>query len=323
MTKGKLFFILGAAGLAFLIVFAGVFSFLSDNASQKQGQLVFAETFDRGAQVDKIKITAAEGTITLVQKNSYWFVVEKGLYYADFATLQKLLTSLNQSVYAVKFPLTESILEEGFLLEPESGEQKSGLLIQTYIGDEMLDEMIVGKADKSGNYYFARNPKEQDVWLIDGDFALPVLADQWLLRPILAIPEKTIESISIDGKTASREKDVLRFETSDGAKASVFPLVEVFKKLIINNALTADVFETQKNKNFDTRSLEITTFFGLKFDCVLYVSDNEMWIKINLTTTPLPKSSVNDYIKETRFLYDGWYFSISPEQQRILRHVNI
>ena len=135
MTKRKLFFVLGAALLMLAIILGSVLDLLGKNAAQKQGQMVFAETFDKGVLVDKIKITTAEDTITLVQKNSYWFVEEKGLYYADFATLQKLLISLNESVYAVKLPLTDEVLKEGFLLEPKQGENNSGLLIQTYIGE--------------------------------------------------------------------------------------------------------------------------------------------------------------------------------------------
>ena len=323
MTKRKLFFVLGAALLMLAIILGSVLALLGKNAAQKQGQMVFAETFDKGVLVDKIKITTAEDTITLVQKNSYWFVEEKGLYYADFATLQKLLISLNESVYAVKLPLTDEVLKEGFLLEPKQGENNSGLLIQTYIGEEMLDEMIVGKADAGGNYFFARTPDENAVWLIDGDFRLPVLSEQWLLRPILASPEDTVESVSFNGKSASREEGVLRFETPDGSKANVFPLLDVLKRLTINNAMKKEVFEAEKMNNLSAQPLEIVTFFGLKFDCVLYTSDTEMWIKINLATTPLPKASVNNYIKETRFLYDDWYFSISPTQQRILRHTKL
>lgn len=320
MTKRKLIMLLSAGGAAFLVVVAVVFGFLEDNAAQKQGQMVFAETFDKGTQIDTVKITTAQGIITLNQKDSFWFVKERGNYYADFATLQKLLMSLNQSVYAVQLPLTDEILKQGYLFLPQEDDAHAGMLIQTYIGENLVDEMIVGTADKSGNYFFARHPNENAVWLIDGDFKLPIISEQWILRPILSIPENSIEQITIDGKTIAREKGLERFEDSRGMKVDAQALMTVLKGLFADDALNKESFEKTKTDGKTKHQIEITTFFGLKFDCTVYETPSEMWIKINLTTTPLPKSVVSDYIKETRFLYDEWYFSVSPSQQKILRY---
>ena len=103
-------------------------------------------------------------------------------------------------------------------------------------------------------------------------------------------------------------------------KVDAQALMTVLKGLFADDALNKESFEKTKTDGKTKHQIEITTFFGLKFDCTVYETPSEMWIKINLTPTPLPKSVVSDYIKETRFLYDEWYFSVSPSQQKILRY---
>ena len=65
--------------------------------------------------------------------------------------------------------------------------------------------------------------------------------------------------------------------------------------------------------------MEIITFQGLVFYLDFYNNEhNEEWLHITLSTTPLPMSIVNDYIKDNKFLYEGWYFRLSPETSKIL-----
>ena len=72
------------------------------------------------------------------------------------------------------------------------------------------------------------------------------------------------------------------------------------------------------------KQFEIETFYGLKFILNLYIDGNNIgWINIKLSKTPLPIASVNDYIRDNSFLYDGWFFALYPSHTKILENFNL
>lgn len=288
------------------------------------GKLVFAKTYDKGLDIDYIVIKSAEGNVELKRKGSYWHVVNQADYYADFKLVYSLINSINMSTYALNLPYSQDLVRQKYLLSPLQDKENSGMLIQTYAAKQLLDEMIIGLPDNAKNYYFARKPDSEDIWLIDGNYSLPLKSENWIVTPILSIPTPSIESIVIDDVKASRTMPGEDFYIQDSTKANVAILLNVFDKLYATKVLNSKDFEQQYLKIKEQKNIEITTFYGLKFVVTQYLmTDNKLIFSIKLATTPLPNSNVNDYIKDNIFLFEGWYFEIYPKQEQILRYFNL
>lgn len=320
MNKRHVAMVAAAAVLALLAVWGTIYLNIWQNDAKMQGKLVFAKTFDLGEKVNRIVITTADDVIELQQKNSYWLVAGKGSYYADFNLMHQFLNSINQSIYSVRLPYTEKTVRENYLFNPAEQKEDSGMLIQTYIDDQMLDEIIIGLADESGRYFFAKSPENKDIWLIDGQFNLPITAKYWLLRPVLAVSANTIESITMGKNYVQRETPAGDFVDEQGVSINTAPLLDVLSGIDIVNAMTAEQFKASGLDLLPEKVIDVITFYGLEFIFKIYYNDNnQVWLNINLSTTPLPMSAVNDYIRDNRFLYDGWYFEVSSAQGHVLR----
>lgn len=312
--------ILAAAAAAMAVVWGGVSLQAYKNNAKLQGKLVFANAFDQGHKINRIVITTAEDVTELKQENSYWRVVNKGNYYADFGLVHRFLSSANKSAYMIKLPYDAKLAKEKYLLNPEEEKEDSGLLIRTYIDNTLLDEVIIGLPDDEGRYFFARNVHSNEIWLINGDFNLPIMSEYWLLKPVLAVSQRIVEVLSVGDETVQREIENGPFFDDRKRIISAGPLLDVLGNVTIVNAMTAEQFKQAGFENLPSKVIRAVTFYGLEFICTAYMAeDSKVWLNIKLSTTPLPMAAVNDYIRDNRLLYDGWYFEISPEQQHILR----
>ena len=309
-----------ASVVTLLLVLCIVYLFVWNNNNKLHGKLVFSETYNRGILIDRIKLVSAEDTVDIVRKGDYWVIENKNDYYADFILVNGLLNSLNKSIYSMSFPFNQEIADEKFLNTPDKDKQNSGIIIKTFIKDEKVDEMIIGLSDESKNYYFARNLKDDNIWLISEDFNIPVYTKDWIVKPIVSIPTKQIENIQIDNVQVKRFDEYTPFYDDKDIIVQVDILTDIFSRLFVANVVNEAQFENIKSDTMKTKNIKVTTFLGLVFDFDLYYSgSDEVWCKIKLSTTSLPKTIINDYINDNKFLYDGWYFEISPEQGHILR----
>ena len=319
MNKKSLLAVVGLALIALAAVLA-ISCFKSrQNEAKLQGKLVFARTYDLGDEVDRIVITTADDVIELKQKKSFWLVSKQDEYFADFKLINQFLDALNHSVYVISLPESKNILQENYLLNPQEHKKDSGMLIQTFIADEMLDEMIVGLPDAEEKYFFAKQPQDDRVWLIDGNFNLPLVSGYWLPSPVVSMPKEQVESIKIDNDWAQRKGKSKYFVNNLGKNINVEALLNVLAAIYIDEAKNTENFYGKGLDKLPSKKIEVVTLYGLKFVCQLYYDKKDVWLNIKLTTTPLPMSTINDYIKGNSFLYDGWYFRISPRQGHILR----
>lgn len=303
-----------------VVIAAGVVRLCTwQNEVKLQGKLVFAKTYDLGDKIDRIVITSAEEVTELVQKNSFWLVKGKGGYFADFGLMHQLLSAINQSIYVVELPYDEKLLQEHYLLDPKNKTKDSGILIQTFINNEMIDEMIVGLPDENKSYFFAKRPENNEIWLIDGNFDLPIMSRYWLFNPVVSVPKDEVEKVTIDSDYAQRAEKTGYFENNLGRYVNLETLLNVLSAVTIVDAKDEQEFRKEELDQLESKVVDIVTFYGLEFVCKIYYDQENVWLNINLTTTPLPMSAVNDYIRDNRFLYDGWYFKISPRQGHILR----
>ena len=306
----------------FLVVAVVVYIIEVEGKDELQGRLVFADTYDVGEKIDKIVIKTTEDEVVLVQKNSYWLLDKMGGYFADFKQVYNFLTSINQSVYSVKLPYNEENVKSNYLLSPLEDKENSGMLITTYVGDNVIDKVIVGLSN-GDNYFWARRPNVEEVWLVNGNFNLPIYQYHWLLNPVLSIVDEVIEEINVGDNKISRKdgKDV--FTDKDGNHVNTKVLLDIISDVKAINVLTEDEFKKVYTDSVKVKYIDFVTFFGLKIVCNIYYDEKNTWLNVYLTTTPLPKTSVNDYIKDNNFLYKGWYFKLKPEQGSVLQNFNL
>ncbi len=316
----KIKIVLMMAFAILLVVLMSAYFIVETNSEKIQGSLVFANSYNLGNKIDKVVIKTAEDEIELHQKNSFWYVANKGNYYADFKLLNRFFSSMNTSVYSIKLPYDEEVLKEGYLLNPINDENDSGMLIKTYVENKLIDEVIIGLPNEN-NYFFAKRPDVKEIWLIDGDFNLPVEGKNWLLYPIFSVVDDAIEKVQIDGDIVGRDIPGTYFVNEQGRELNLNQLLELAVGVKAVNALKGNDFIKDK---FKKRIVELTTFYGLVITYNIYFDeDNKTWVNIKLSTTALPKSAVNDYIKDNAFLYDDWYFELVSEQGNVLRNFKL
>ncbi len=292
---------------------------------QSQGTLAFGASYRDGINLDKIVLRTRQGDITLHLQDNLWRVAEADGYFANTYLLNLLLTDLNTSVFFSQRENTPQALHDYGLLPPAKDEPASGTEIKTYAGTKLLNDVTIGKQTANHLFRFALFDNEE-IWQISGHFDLPEEIYSWLLQPVMELPPSLIETIRFyqDGQIFSlgRKRADMPFSSEDGKKAKARLLTSTLSNLTVEDA--ADTAGFDKSRYILNRRLEIVTFQGLVFFIDIYVDkNNETWIHITLSTTALPMSIVNDYIRDNKFLYDSWYFKISPETAKILTPLSL
>ncbi len=276
---------------------------------QSIGKLVFADTYAQGTRFNRIEITTPQDKITLEQQGEYWVIKEYDNYFADINILNQLLIDFNRSTYYSELPFSAQNLSD-------AGLDKDGTLIQTFVDDRLLDSVVVGAKAGDGRYRFVRPQGRDEIWLADGDYILPAERYSWIMQPIQELPPDMVESIEENGVTVRRDNPKLPFFQADGRPAPVRPLLDMASYIIAEDVIAAQFFIADDYPQY--RYLKFTTFQGLEAEYELYGNDSDVWLKINLSATPLPKQEVNAYIKDNRIFYDNWYFKMPDTQGKML-----
>ena len=303
-----------------LLAVVAVLAFLRFRSEGRlQGRLVFARTYDAGEKIDNIVITSNVGSIRLRQTDGYWTLPDYGGYYADFRIISRFLDTLNSSTYAVPMPYSDELYAKAHLHSPLQEKQNSGILLQTYAGEELVDAVVSGINDERNRYFFASSPDSRRIWLVNGDYDIPYLTSEWLPHPIVDIPSSAIEMINIDGQVVGRSLSIEEFRDRLGVGVNVDMLTGILSSLDVDAVMSRQLFDEQYPDISVSRIYDITTFYGLMFHFNLYEPQkNRLWVSIKLLSDTLPKTAVSDYIKDNSFLYEDWYFSISPLQRDFL-----
>lgn len=281
---------------------------------QSNGELVFSKTYQQGTELDKIVLTSSDGTTTLQKEGGYWVVKEADYYYANTELLNILLKDFNNSTYYGEVPFSMEQLKENHLDE-------SGMRISTFQQNKLLNSIIIGKAAEKEGYYFAKSQSKQEIWLIDGNYKLPKEFYSWIMQPISELPPEMVEKIEIDGKIVKRKHYRQPFFSEQGISSQATGLVDAASYVTAENVLSAQNFDETAYPQ--QKIIKFTTFQGLIIEFHLYSDDKSYWLKITLSTTPLPKKAVNAYIEDNQIFYDGWYFKIPNNQGKLLSLISI
>ena len=276
---------------------------------QSNGELVFAATYKDGTKLDKIMLTTSDKDITLQKEGGYWVVREADYYYANTELLNRLLTDFNNSSYYGEIPFSAEQLTEKEL-------DKKGIQITTYQQDNLLNSVVIGKAAEKEGYYFAKPQGKNEIWLIDGKYNLPKEFYSWIMQPVSELPPDMVEQIETDGKIVRRGNRIQPFFGEKGISSSAFGLADAAAYVTAENVLSAQNFDEAAYPK--QKIIKFTTFQGLVVEYHLYSDNESYWLKITLSTTPLPKKSVNAYIRDNQIFYDGWYFKLSSSQGGLL-----
>lgn len=286
-----------------------------------QGKLVFAKSYDAGSKVNHITITNKEGTIELEQVEGYWRLPKYNGYYADFGVVKNFFDNLNSSAYLVKIPDGDKKLADFLLLNPLDNSENfgTGTLIQTYADDVLLDSVVVGMRDVEKGYFLARHADSDNVWLVGGSYDFPSEVKMWLPSPILEIPLSAVEMLGVDGNLISRRMSIEDFHDRLGLSVNVSWLFHNLSSLDVYGVMPEDEFVAKYSDAKLAKIYDISTFYGLRFELDFYkTEDNQVWLNIKLSTDSIALSAIDDYIKDNLFLYEGWYFQISPRQRDYL-----
>lgn len=275
---------------------------------QSQGRLVFAQTYERGVDLDKIIISSDEGEVTLLHRDNYWVVKEADYYYANIELINLLIQDLNNSTYYSRQAKSSENTQESDI--------KNGVQVRTYAKGKLLDDIIVGKQAPNPNYHFIKNNNQNDIWLAEGMFELPKEFYSWIMQPISELPPEMIEKIAVEENIFFRDRASMPFINSEQKVIQTKYFLENASQVFALNVHSKDNFKPTLYPN--QKSIYFTTFPGLVVGYHIYSDGKEYWLNVTLKTTPLPKQFVSAYIKENQVFYDGWYFMIPATQGKIL-----
>ena len=316
-------------GLLLLIVslalaIVGISWFYSENGRNLSGKLVFEQTANRGADMDKIVISNGENKVILTLQDGFWRIPETGNgYYANFALSNALFMNMNQSRYFTEIEADDKKLGDyGLELPGESVSPGSGTLLQTYAGNKLLDEVLIGKSTPDNLYVFVRRKDDNHIWLVNNDFTIPQKFYSWFQQPLLNYAPQQIKSFETENGSRkikfNRTTPHEAYTDGAGQKETLTIFSDLFSYLTFRNVVPQQLFNPDEFSQ--KRNLRVTLFNGLVTDMEIYADANQkaFWIAIKISATRLPTRGVNDYIKNNVFFYDGWYFELPPETGYIL-----
>lgn len=296
---------------------------IKDDSKSLVGRLVFAKTAEQGTKLNKIVITGPEQKTTLELKDNYWKVIEGDEYYADLSLTNSLFNAMNNSRYFSEHKADEDIIKEYNLetpLEEKEKNQNAGNMIQTYVGNELIDQIIIGDRSENKLYAFAKQPDFDSIWLISNYFNLPKKRFSWFQQPLLNYTPDSIKSFKLiqnqEDASFYRTDKAKDFMTEDNKPAHLKLFSEYFTYLIAHDVKKAQHFDL--NAFPKHKKIELELFSGLITDIDIYTDDITFWIKIKIYADAITTFQIKDYIQNNEFLYDGWYFNIAEDTGRIL-----
>lgn len=308
---------------AFSAFFAG--AALWHNKSETsvlRGDLLFQTTVNASLDVGKIAITTPEYKVTLVQNGDFWRVAENHDYYANLVLVNDLLIFLNEArIFNTFGNLPEQIKDNGLEnpAEPDTDKEYAGVLIETFNNkNQKLDSIIIG--ERQGEYLKARQSGDSLIWLVNRKFDMPARQYSWLLEPLIDINTARVAKIRIDSANGSRiavkADNSPYFYDTKGLPVEVLPLLGQFVYLIFSDVVDETSFKPAAAKEGNTFC--ITMDNGLIYNLKLFEKEQNYYIALSLSSTPLPTTVASDYIKDNAFLYSNWYFQIQAQKGRLL-----
>lgn len=313
-----------AAALAILSLAAALAALIwvyRSGHSQLIGNLVFAETAAEEAQIKEIIIRTPEQSITLVPDNNFWHIKEADYYYANFDIVRSLFKNFQESRFTGKQTATPQLITDFALANPYKETANAGISI-SIIGSNghEYNHVIIGKKNSDDITRYMRIPSLPDIFTVSGQFALPDNLASWLQQPLLSLEAKDLQALKVGDIAVSRKEPIQPFIVFANKHPVRLAKLDQLQRQIVylnfDSVISAQNFDDTRYPN--RRNLQFTTFAGLVYQLNLFSDNQEYWLKLTLSTTALPTTETNDYIKNNAFLYDGWFFKLPESTGRVL-----
>ena len=310
-TLKQAFLMFFASALLALVAYISHYDGINENV---QGKSSFGNTAAEFERISTIEMNTPKGKITFDKSDSIWLLREADSYYAGY----QLMNAFEGFVKNSKI-----LRQEQMNAEDEAkyfGENSRDIKLLSANG-KTLSEITISMLPAGNNLSYAKIKGLDGIYVIENNMDFPLDKAFWLQQPLLALPNNMIESIKINEKIALRDKKDGTFFTKDNQVYKADELLKTLEFLLFTKVLSAQNFD--ESKFSEQKTMKITTFDGVIVDITLYKNGDEYWVKQKISTSALPTTSSNEYVKNNAFLYDYWYFKLSQMTGRRLWLENI
>lgn len=214
--------------------------------------LMFEQLQSRAQDVNRLMVKNAEGILLDArQTDGVWVANNYQGYPVDKEPLGSLLQHLVQARKAE--PKTSKAKNYSRLgVEALSSENAQSTLVEVFIGEELMAQLLVGRTASAGGSY-VRVPQEEQSWLVSKQFSVPVNDTDWLAQPILGIELDNVKSVTLEGEQgwlASKES-----ASKGAADSASFVLQDLPEgRALKYDSLLENVVSSLMELNFDALS---------------------------------------------------------------------
>lgn len=310
------------AGISSLCAISAlIFVHHTDNALENGNLYIAEEVY---TDIAEIQISTPKGQVTLLPEEHLWQVKEADYYYADFNLIHNLLNSLKIARITNKQEATPNLISElSLLTSGDENSQASSLSIKDSKG-RVVEHILLGASTPDKEATFAMRPTDKSIYTINQYIHFPQELISWVQQPITAIEENNIQQLRLNNNQYKRKDKGYPFQTLQGkdlTPSDFAQILQIFQYFPFEKVISAQNFDDTLYPN--RTDIKLTEFNGLIRNIEILTDNNVYWLKQTFSTTPLPTRRTNDYIKNNSFLYDGWYFQISPiEGRRLFTYAN-
>lgn len=266
-----------------------------DPALPQTGQRVFPDFMTKINEVAAIRVSAAEGTFTIVREGESWNVNEKHGYPAHVGKIREALIGLGELTILEPKTSKPEFYEKLGVQDVEAEGASSTEVTLTDAAATTLAKLIVGNQHPAGpsgqDEVYVRKSGDPRTWLATGNLSVPTMADEWLDKDFLEVEPKRVRSLRIsypDATTLRMAKE--RPDEHDFTVVNLPTGTEVESQFAVNNlvsTITSLSFDDVKPKSeitFDDQSVVTAvfeTFDGLEVTVTLLPEDEKHYVKVS------------------------------------------
>lgn len=249
-------------------------------------------------EISSISLKLPENTLVFDKEDNVWRVRNADSYPANYKLMNEFFTFIQSSAIYRQVDLDDAAAQKIF-------SQPVQITLTDRHGEE-LREVILGAKTPNRQMSYAQIKGQEGYYLVENNIVFPDYLALWLQQPLLSLSKPQIMSISINGHKTSRQSSSQEFKTT-----KLNSLIKSLEFVGFIDVLSAQNFDESA---FATpHNITVTEFSGLIISLNIYKKGEEYWIKQKLSSAKLSQNNVEQYIKDSEFLYDYWYFRVSAD----------
>ena len=291
----RTFTVMGAVTLVLVGAAWWVSQHKAPPALPQSGQRVFPDLMAKINEVAAIRVSAADGTFTIVREGESWNVKEKHRYPAHVGKIREALIGLGELTILEPKTSKPEFYEKLGVQDVEAEGASSTEVTLTDAAATTLAKLIVGNQHPAGtpgqDEVYVRKSGDPRTWLAMGNLSVPTMADEWLDKDFLEVETKRVRSLRIrhpDAATLRMAKE--KPDDHDFTVVNLPTGTEVESQFAVNNlvsTITSLSFDDVKPKSeiaFDDQSVVTAvfeTFDGLEVTVTLLPEDEKHYVKVS------------------------------------------